>query len=142
MCKAALLSARVQSQLQHTTSLSGSELDQLMGNLDSWHEELPKLLSLPSVDFANIPISTGLKRPLLFMHMVHIGSRIIMHERTILANQPAWMAIPSNPSTTPQVFQLPKEIRHAYASSAQQLSRIIGVLYKNQCVLSRCWLTM
>lgn len=75
------------------------------------------------------------------MHMTHISSRVTLYERMIQAalNQQARMF---NQSIIWEVFCLPENIQQTYTLFAQQLARIIGLLYEEQCVLSRCPITM
>lgn len=117
------------------------ELNQLVTKLDTWYEGLPDSFSLSSLVSGNIEVSPSLGRPLLFMHMVHIASRITVYERMI------FMSVDDRPllsdrSAAHQVLSLSGEIHYIYASFAQQLARIVGILYEDNCVLSRCWLTM
>lgn len=136
--KIALSSAQIQSRLQHVTSISALQLQQLSSKLDVWHGELPHSLQLLSLISADGPSPPGTRRPLLFMHMVHISSRIILYERVIQVT----LSQPSNQSLANQIFSLSENVHQLYASFAQQLARIVGLLYEDHSVLSQCWLTM
>jgi hypothetical protein len=135
------MSADVHSQLQLTAGLPTHEVDKLPLKLDTWHDELPESLRLSALTTGDNTAAASVKRPLLFMHMVHIGSRIVLYERVVLAT------LNSGPDDSGQpiahrLFGVAEDIHHLYASFAQQLARIIGLLYKEQSILSRCWLTM
>lgn len=137
----ALFSAQILSQAQHAVHLTNYELEQLSAKLDIWHERLPESLHLRQLVPENRANSIITKRPLLFMHMAHISSRIILYERAIQAalNQ---QTCTSDQSIACQVFRLSEDIHQIYTTFAQQLARIIGLLYEEQCVFSRCPITM
>lgn len=133
--------ARVQSQLQRATCLSTHEVDRLSAMLDTWHKELPESLHLSALTAASSATSIHLKRPLLLMHMVHICSRIALYKTVILLTV-GDRSSASDRSVAHKVLLLSEGLHSTYASFAQQLARVIGLLYKDQGVLSRCWLTM
>jgi hypothetical protein len=139
--KIAHMSADVHSELQLTSRLSTLELDQLPLKLDTWHDELPESLRLSALTTEDNAAAVSVKRPLLFMHMVHIGSRIVLYERVILVALNSGLD-DSDQFIAHRLFGLAEEVHHVYASFAQQLARIIGLLYKEQSILSRCWHTM
>ena len=134
--KMALLSAQVYDSIRYTTRLSTYELDQLSAKLDTWHQELPESLRLRSLTSSDSTNSPSVRRPLLFMHMVHITAQITLYERAIHANHSI-----STPDES-VAFHLSEDTHQIYGSFAQQLARIIGLLYEEECILRRCWLTM
>lgn len=141
MYRIALASAQVQSELQQVTSLSRRELDRLSAMLDTWHHELPESLHLSSLIVTDTETLASIRRPILFMHMVHICARIALYERVIK------VALNKTPNASEQaivreLFWLSSDIQHSLSSFAQSLARIIRLLYDDECILSRCWLTM
>lgn len=140
MYKMALLSAQVHNQVHYTTSLSKYELEQLSAKLDTWHKELPASLHLRSLTSSESTAACA-KRPVLFMHMVHIASQINLYERVI--------QVTFNQSTSTsdklvpwEMFHLPEDVHQLYGSLALQLARIVRLLYEEESILRHCWLTM
>lgn len=141
MFELALLSAQLNSQAQHAAHLTNYELDQLSAKLDTWHEGLPESLHLRQLVSGNRADSIRAKRPLLFMHMAHISARIALYERVIQAAQNQQTST-SGQSMTCLMLGLPEDIHQVYTLFAQQLARIIALLYEEQGVLVRCPITM
>ena len=141
MFELVLLSAQLNSQAQHAAHLTNYELDQLTAKLDNWHKKLPESLHLRQLVSGNRADLIRAKRPLLFMHMAHISARITLYERMIQAAQNQQTST-SDQSMACQVLSLPEDIHQVYTSFAQQLARIIALLYEEQGVLVRCPITM
>lgn len=139
--KIALLSAQVHNQVKLATHLTRDELEGLSANLNIWHRELPERLHLRSLTSGDGATCGSTRRPLLFMHMVHINSRITLYEHLFRVTLNRWISI-SDQSVACAVFDLPEDTHQIYGSFAQQLARIIGLLYEEECILKRCWLTM
>ncbi|KAL2848392.1 hypothetical protein BJY01DRAFT_262691 [Aspergillus pseudoustus] len=139
--KIALLSARVCHDLGSTKSLSMDDLQNLSDKLDTWHQELPESIHLSSLTSPNSGTSDSARRPLLFMHMIHISSHLSIFERVMrIALKEALGK--SDKLMIQKVFSLPTDLLETYGSFAQQLARIIKLLYDEECVLARCWLTI
>lgn len=141
MFELALLSAQINSQAQHAANITSHELEQLPAKLDTWHAKLPKSLHLRQLVSENSAVSISAKRPILFMHMVHITSRITLYERMMQAALNK-QTCTSDQSIFRQMLNLSEGTHQIYTSFAQQLARIIGLLYEEQCVLGRCPITM
>lgn len=142
MFELALLSARLNSQAQHAAHSTHYELNQLSAKLDAWHEGLPESLLLRQLVSGDGGHSIHMKRPLFFLHMAHISSRITLYERMIQAAQ-GQQTSTSDQSTADQVLlRLPEDIHQVYTLFAQQLARIIALLHEEQGVLVRCPITM
>lgn len=137
----ALLSAQVYNRVHRTAYLSKYEFEQLSAKLDTWHRKLPKSLHLRSLTSSESATSACAKRPLLFMHMVHITSQITLYERAIQVTLKQSISI-SDQLVACEVFRLPEDTHQLNGSFAQQLARIIGLLYEEESVIRQCWLTM
>lgn len=136
--KIALLSAQVYDLIRYATHLSAYELVQLSAKLGTWHQELPESLHLRSLTTLDNTTSPT-RRPLFFMHMVHITAQITLYERAIYANRS--MSTPDALGAC-EAFHLSENTHQTYESFAQQLARIIGLLYEEESILRQCWLTM
>lgn len=141
MFKLALLSADINSQAQYAAHLNNDDLEQLSARVEAWYKGLPKALHLRELVSENSRDSVIAERPLLFMHMVHITSRITLYERILQAALNK-RTCSSDQSIFKQAFGLSGDTHEIYASFAQQLTRLIGLLYEKQCVLGRCPITM
>ena len=134
--KMALLSAQVYDLIRYATCFSTYELEQLSAKLETWHQELPESLHLRSLTVSDSTASASARRPLLFMHMVYITAQITLYERALYANQTI------STSDGSVAFHLSEDTHQIYGSFAQQLARIVGLLYEEENILRRCWLTM
>lgn len=139
--KIALLSAQVHKRVNLATHFSRYELEEFSANLDIWNKELPECLHLRSLTSGDGATCGSTRRPLLFMHMVHISSRITLYEHLFRVTLNRWIST-SDQSVTCEVIDLPEDTHQIYGSFAQQLARIIGLLHEEESVFKRCWLTM
>lgn len=141
MFELALLCAQISSQAQYAARLTDHDLHQLSAKLDTWHEGLPESLHLHQLVSGKRTDSIRTKRPLLFLHMAHISARTTLYERIIQAAQNQQTST-SEQSMAYQVFCIPEDIHQVYTLFAQQLARVIRLLYEEQGVLVRCPITM
>ncbi|KAL3451461.1 hypothetical protein BJX65DRAFT_293445 [Aspergillus insuetus] len=137
----AFLSAQVYECFRCSDHLCMDDLHTLSAQLDTWHRELPPCLHLSSLTSGESNTSECVRRPLLFMHMIHISSHITLYERFMHTMLRDAMRT-SDKQTIREVFQLPADLIQIYGSFAQQLARIIKLLYEEEAVLARCWLTI
>ncbi|KAL3460109.1 hypothetical protein BJX64DRAFT_263707 [Aspergillus heterothallicus] len=136
----AFLSAQVYEYIRSADHISMNNLQDLSAQLDSWHRELPQSLHLCSLTSSNTD-TNSMRRPLLFMHMIHISSQITLYERIMYTSFSELLGT-SESQIVQEVFRLPASSLETYGSFAQQLARIIKLLYDEECVLARCWLTI
>ncbi|KAL4903696.1 hypothetical protein BDW74DRAFT_38247 [Aspergillus multicolor] len=142
--KIAYLSAQVYEFVHSAAYVSMDDLQQLSTDLDSWLLELPNSMRLDSLVREDGTASENFdsaSRPLLFLHMIHITSRITLYERVmhfILKQSPSL----SDELVVREVLRLPADIHQTYQAFAQHLARLIRLLYDKDCVLARCWLTI
>jgi hypothetical protein len=73
--------------------------------------------------------------------MIHISSHITLYERVMYSTLKEALGT-SDKQMIREVFRLPADAIRIYGSFAQQLARIIKLLYDEEAVLARCWLTM
>ncbi|KAI9373473.1 hypothetical protein BJX61DRAFT_533139 [Aspergillus egyptiacus] len=137
----AFLAAQVYDYVHSATHLSMDDLHELSGQLDTWHLELPQSLHLCSLTSADNAASTSIKRPLFFMHMVYITSHITLYERVMHMTLTKSLSA-SDELVVRQVFRLPADAHQMYGTFAEQLARIIKLIYDEEWVLCRCWLTI
>jgi hypothetical protein len=140
MSKIALMSAQIYTKIRHSYSLSWQDVEQLSTELDIWRQELPETLRLQNLVSGNgtekIPISQ--KRALMLVHMVYIGTRLILYQHMIRQSQQPVTDI----SEASRLFRMPEDIHRDYATFAQQLARVISLLYQDKGIFTRCWLIM
>lgn len=142
-----LLSARVYHKTHFIkSSISRYELEQLSAELDTWHQELPECLRLRMLTSSDSAasawaISAWAKKPLLFMHVVHIISQITLYQRAIHLNLNQAVRT-TDQSVAYEVFRMPEDIQEFYSSFARQLARIIVILFDEKTIIKRYWLTM
>ncbi|KAJ0419778.1 hypothetical protein BJY00DRAFT_285515 [Aspergillus carlsbadensis] len=137
----AFLSAQVYERFRLSDRLCMDDLHALSAQLDTWHRELPSCLHLSSLTSGESNTSECVRRPLLFMHMIHISSHITLYERVMYTTLKEAMGT-SDKQMIREVFGLPADAIQIYGSFAQQLARIIKLLYDEEAVLARCWLTI
>jgi hypothetical protein len=135
------LSAKVYECFRLSDHLCMDDLHTLSAQLDTWHRELPPCLHLSSLTSGESNTSECVRRPLLFMHMIHISSHITLYERVMYMSLKGAMGT-SDKQMIREVFRLPADAIQIYGLFAQQLARIIKLLYDEEAVLARCWLTM
>lgn len=138
--KIAFMSAQVHGYVRSAEYLSMDDFRTLSTQLESWHYELPESLQLSFLTSPNID-TNSIRRPVFFMHMIHISSYITVHEWIVYRNLKDLIGTSDN-VLIQEVFRLPSDSLETYWSFAQQLARIIKLLYDEECVLARCWLTM
>ncbi|RDW90850.1 uncharacterized protein DSM5745_02625 [Aspergillus mulundensis] len=142
--KIAYLSAQVYDLVHSAASVSIDDLQQLSLDLDTWLLELPNSMRLDSLITADDAASENFdaaSRPILFLHMIHITSRIMLYERVMHFTVKQSLN-PSDELVVREVLRLPADTHQTYQSFAQHLARLIRLLYDKDCVLARCWLTI
>ncbi|KAL2847130.1 hypothetical protein BJX68DRAFT_240252 [Aspergillus pseudodeflectus] len=137
----AFLSAQVYECFRLSDHICMDDLHTLSAQLDTWHRELPPCLQLSSLTSGESNASECVRRPLLFMHMTHISSHITLYERVMYTVLKEAMGA-SDKQMIREVFRLPADAIRIYGSFAQQLARIVKLLYDEEAVLVRCWLTI
>ncbi|KAL2794545.1 hypothetical protein BJX66DRAFT_303392 [Aspergillus keveii] len=137
----AFLSSQVYECFRCSDHLCMDDLHALSAQLDTWHRELPPCLHLSSLTSGESNTSDRVRRPLLFMHMIHISSHITLYERVMYSTLKEALGT-SDKQMIREVFRLPADAIRIYGSFAQQLARIIKLLYDEEAVLARCWLTI
>lgn len=98
-------------------------------------------MSLASLTSGDARTPSSAWRPLLFLHMLHINLQIIIYERVMHVVLKRSTNLPDD-MIVREVLQIPPTTQHIYESFAQQLARIVRLLYEEHCVLARCWITM
>lgn len=98
-------------------------------------------MSLASLTLGISPAPDSAWRPLLFLHMLHINLQIIIYERVMRVILKRSTNLPDD-MLVREVLQIPPATKQVYESFAQQLARIVRLLYEDHCVLARCWITM
>ncbi|KAL4804562.1 hypothetical protein BDV18DRAFT_142214, partial [Aspergillus unguis] len=138
--KIAMLSAETYETISARPKPCMSDLKELSTRLDIWLWELPESMRLGSLTSANRNFDAA-KRPLLFLHMIHVTSQITLYEQVMLTVLKR-VVDPADELLAREVFRLPSEIHQTYEAFAQQLARMIRLLYEEDCILARCWLTI
>ncbi|KAL4994371.1 hypothetical protein BDV10DRAFT_189107 [Aspergillus recurvatus] len=142
--KIAFVSAQVYDIAHSAACLSMDDLQHLSIKLDTWLSELPDCMRLDSLVAEDGSVSADFdaeSRPLLFLHMIHITSRITLYERVLQFNLKQSVS-PSDELAVREVLRVPADIHQIYESFAQYLARLIRLLYDKECILARCWLTI
>lgn len=139
--KLSLLSAEIFEYIRSTADLAMADLQQLSDRLSTWLWELPPCICLASLTSENAPTPNSAWRPLLFLHMLHINLQIIIYQRVMRAILRRFSNHPDDVIVR-EVLQISPETQQVYEAFAQQLARIVRLLYEGNCVLARCWITM
>jgi hypothetical protein len=138
MSKIALMTAQIYSKFPHSDRLSWRDIEQLSTELDIWRQELPEELRLQNLVSGSrtvgIPVSQ--KRALMLVHMVYIGTRLLLYQHMIRQSQQPVTDI----SEASRLLQMPENIHRDYTEFAQQLARVISLLYQDKSLFMRCWL--
>lgn len=116
-------------------------LQKLSAKLETWLWELPDSMRLGSLAPTDAASLNATKRPVLFLHIIHVTSQVLLYERVMLAILKQSMR-PSDELVVREVFRLPAETQQVYESFAQQLARMIRLLQEEDCILAKCWVTM
>jgi hypothetical protein len=138
MSKIALMSAKICTRIRYASSLSWQDIEQMSTELDIWRQELPETLRLQNLSLESNAIPIPQKQALMLVHLVYIGTHLLLYQRMIRQ--------PQHPKADVfqafNLLQMPEDIQQNYTTFAQQLARIIALLYRDKCIFSRCWLIM
>ena len=138
MSKIALMSAQIYTRICHASSLSWQDIEQMSTELDMWHQELPEILRLQNLVSESNTMSTSQNRALMLVHLVYIDTHLLLYQHVIRQprHQKADIFQASN------LLQMPENIQQNFTIFAQQLARIISLLYQHESIFARCWLIM
>ncbi|KAL4915371.1 hypothetical protein BDW62DRAFT_188600 [Aspergillus aurantiobrunneus] len=139
--KIAFLSAQIYNSVRSSPALTITDLHRLSAKLDTWLWELPDSMRLSSLTSGSTTEDTAsIRRPLLFVHMIHLTSQITLYQRVM--HEILKRFSPSDELIAREVFRWPADTQYTYEAFAQQLARMARLLYDEHRVLARCWLTI
>jgi len=112
----------------------------IMTSLHDWHNQLPREMTLHSVD--DIPEPMGLKVTICYTHLLYLGATMLLYRRIVTQHMQSLGISGDYNVRGTSLEQAMRSFVGDAVTAATRSVRILTLLREDNGIFQRCWLVM